>query len=97
MVEAAKAAGVDSVEVVYEAQSALGYYVAFLKQYRPGAHGPGDEILVADLGCGTGDFTLSELGESSDQGAEVSLNCLAKLKGSLSNVNACMMELTSFA
>lgn len=81
MVNAAEAAGVRWVDIVYEAESAVGYYVSFLKRTRPGALGPGDTILVADLGGRTGDFGLYELVEGSDAGAIVTLKCLAKLKG----------------
>lgn len=81
MVNAARAAGASWVDVVYEAQSAVGYYVAFLQKCRPGALLPGDVVLVADLGGGTGDFGLYQLKEGSDAGATVTLECLGKLKG----------------
>ena len=43
MTQAAKAAGVDWVEVVYEAQSATGYYIAYLQDTHPNAMGSGDD------------------------------------------------------
>ena len=79
MTEAAKAAGVDCVHTVYEAESATGYLMAFLQAHQPNALKPGDIILIADIGGGTGDYASYLVVEGSDEGAGVTLKSVGPL------------------
>ncbi|KXT05914.1 hypothetical protein AC578_313 [Pseudocercospora eumusae] len=61
---AAKNAGLKFVVLAYEQQCALSFLVNKWSQKRERQDKPlkqGDSILVADLGCGTGDFAAYEL------------------------------------
>ncbi|EME85609.1 uncharacterized protein MYCFIDRAFT_171507 [Pseudocercospora fijiensis CIRAD86] len=66
---AAKNAGLKFVVLAYEQQCALSFQVNKWSQKRERLDKPlkkGDSILVADLGCGTGDFAAYELDEDLD-------------------------------
>ncbi|KAK4901816.1 hypothetical protein LTR27_001588 [Elasticomyces elasticus] len=56
MTEAALKAGIGPIELVYEPHSAAGYFLATMKNIRPAYLAPDDQIIVADVGGGTGDF-----------------------------------------
>ncbi|GIZ46641.1 hypothetical protein CKM354_000976000 [Cercospora kikuchii] len=60
---AAKNAGLRVSVLLYEPQCALAYLIdaASKEKVEVGPLSEGDSILVADLGCGTGDFVLREL------------------------------------
>ena len=64
MTEAARAAGIDLVTIVPEPSAALAYSLDVFDQEKGKAIvnlAKGDNILVADLGCGTGDFVMYQL------------------------------------
>ncbi|KAK5738235.1 hypothetical protein LTR17_006112 [Elasticomyces elasticus] len=71
MTAAAKSAGTKHVELVYEPQSAAGYFVGNVKYRVPKYLGLGDVLLVADVGGGTGDFVSLGFESSSADGAKV--------------------------
>ncbi|KAK4575250.1 hypothetical protein LTR86_001102 [Recurvomyces mirabilis] len=83
MTTAAKCAGIEHVELVYEPQCAAAFYTYTVKDKMPRQMKAGDVLLVADIGGGTGDFVSYRLESGSDDGAAVQL-CVAKdAKGAL--------------
>ncbi|PIA99361.1 hypothetical protein CB0940_02583 [Cercospora beticola] len=83
MQTAAKNAGLRVSVLSYEPQCALAYLIdAAAKQIvRVGQLYEGDSILVADLGCGTGDFVLYEL--QSKLGVDSRLQCMRQSSGEI--------------
>ncbi|KAK5731970.1 hypothetical protein LTR17_010922 [Elasticomyces elasticus] len=66
MTTAAKRAGIKYVELVYEPQSAAGYFTGRIRHELPRTVDVGDVLLVADLGGGTGDFVSLKYVSTSD-------------------------------
>ncbi|KAK4958369.1 hypothetical protein LTR10_004795 [Elasticomyces elasticus] len=83
MTEAAKRAGVMYVELVYEPQSAAGYFAGNVKHRVPKYLGPGDGLLVADIGGGTGDFVSLGFESSSADGAKVRFTTVGTPEGDM--------------
>ena len=80
MATAAKKAGIAYVELVFEPQAAAGYYLYFLKNNMDQLT-PGDVLLMADIGGGTGDFNSYEFTTGKVAGAEARLKLVGDPKG----------------
>ncbi|KAK5676014.1 hypothetical protein LTS10_011303 [Elasticomyces elasticus] len=81
MTIAAKRAGIEHVELVYEPQCAAGYFTGNIKNQAPSWLDKGDVLLVADVGGGTGDFVSFEYESSSRDGAKVRLRTVGEPEG----------------
>jgi len=73
MSEAAKAAGFDIVEIVREPECATAFYAHHHKTSLLKGHKDGNEIIICDIGGGTGDFGRVRVEGSLEDGAKVSL------------------------
>lgn len=67
MTEAARLAGFECVDLVYEPQAAAAYWLQKIKPSSGGMYTPGDRIQVLDVGGGTSDAIGYEVQEASDQ------------------------------
>ncbi|KAK5127443.1 hypothetical protein LTR85_006782 [Meristemomyces frigidus] len=91
MTKAAKLAGLPRVELVYEPQAAAAFelqrLLAHAEKHKqsilPYKLTTGDEMLVADLGGGTGDFVAYELTSDASRGARVELRVARDPVGAL--------------
>lgn len=81
MTKAAKEAGVDYIELVYEPQCAAAFYTHNVKDRLPKQMNVGDVLLIADIGGGTGDFVSYEYRHDSDAGAKVGLRMVGNAHG----------------
>ncbi|KAM3423233.1 hypothetical protein BST61_g681 [Cercospora zeina] len=83
MQTAAKNAGLRVSVLSYEPQCALAYLIdaASKQKVQVGPLGEGDSILVADLGCGTGDFVLYQL--QSRLSVDSRLQCIGQSSGEI--------------
>lgn len=89
MIKAARYAGLQNVELVYEPQAAAAFTLdglnTYIKRFTAGlpyALVPGDVVQVADLGGGTGDFVSYAI-DKVEAGAEVELRLVGKPSGAL--------------
>lgn len=83
MTLAAKAAGFEYVELVYEPQSAAAYNMHAIEDGMHQHVKLGDVLLVADLGGGTGDFVSYEFCDEGSAGAKVRLKTIGEATGAL--------------
>lgn len=81
MTEAAKLAGIEHVELVYEPQCAAAYYTHKIKDSLPRQLKVGDVLMIADVGGGTGDFVSYEFRTDSDAGSQVRLRSIGVATG----------------
>jgi len=81
MVQAAKAAGIARVELVYEPQCAAAYYTHAVKDRWPRQLAMHDVIMIADIGGGTGDFVSYECRNNLEDGAKVGLQLVGEAEG----------------
>lgn len=81
MTKAAKDAGIEHVELVYEPQCAAAYYTHNIKDRLPRQLEVGDVLLIADVGGGTGDFVSYEYRHDSAMGAKVGLKMVGQARG----------------
>ncbi|PPJ58630.1 hypothetical protein CBER1_03506 [Cercospora berteroae] len=83
MQAAAKRAGLRVSVLSYEPQCALAYLIdaAAKQKVQVGPLTEGDSILVADLGCGTGDFVLYQL--QSKLSVDSRLQCIGQSSGEI--------------
>lgn len=83
MVDAARDAGIQYVELVYEPQCAAAFHTYNIKDVIPKQLKAGDIILIADIGGGTGDFVSYECRQDCDVGAGVALRIAKPPQGLL--------------
>lgn len=91
LMEAVRLAGLPRTEFVYESQAAAAFSLEHLKHYlQENQIGlqehdifEDDEMMVADLGGGTGDFASYKFGSDTDAGAEVALYSVGQPEGAL--------------
>ena len=83
MTKAAKDAEISYVELVYEPQCAAAYYLHNVEDSMPKQLVVGDELLIADIGGGTGDFVSYRLKSDCEDGAKVGLKIAKDAKGAL--------------
>ena len=83
MTDAAKAAGIDYVELFYEPQCAAAFFTHNIKDRQPKQLTVGDVLLIADIGGGTGDFVSYEFKSDCDSGAKVGLKMVGTAEGAL--------------
>lgn len=78
MVQAAKAAGISRVELVYEPQCAAAFFTHAVQPRNLAVH---NVILIADIGGGTGDFVSYECRSNLGDGAKVGLQLIGEAEG----------------
>lgn len=81
MINAAKEAGFEHVELGYEPVCAIGCFGHIVEYRIQGVLQQGDVIHVADVGGGTGDFVSVEVDMTSNDGAKLALKMAGKPKG----------------
>ena len=81
MTNAAKSAGIEYVELVYEPQCAAASFLYDIRDRIPRQLNRGDVLLVIDIGGGTGDSVSYEFTQDSGGGAKVGLRMIGHAQG----------------
>lgn len=81
MIDAARAAGFQRVELVFEPHCAMGCFGALVQLRLPDVLQAGDIVHVADAGGGTADFVSYRVDVSNGYGANMVLNVAQAPKG----------------
>lgn len=84
MQTAAQRAGIDVVTLASEPQATIAQWLdTVMKKNLPTSLKPGSHILIADIGCGTGDFVLFKFPEDSALTKGSSLRAVEQSTGAL--------------
>lgn len=81
MLEAAKRADLGFVELVHEPECAAAYYTHRIADNPQPEHVPGYELIICDIGGGTGDFVTMQYQSLLCDGAKVKLAALDRTTG----------------
>lgn len=73
MAIAAKKAGIERVELVREPECAAAFYTHMIKDQLATGHEIGNELIICDIGGGTGDFLRVRYDSEYTDGAKVRL------------------------